>query len=116
MAKNKASLRERVGFLISGDRGAFRSPPSAEKNTPASGERRKSPTMSYGKHGASTTLNSLIGWLTDPGSAEDNIDLFSSALRQRARDLYTGGGLGRSGPQTLSTAVTGWGIMPKPKP
>ena len=110
MAKSKASLRERVGFLISG-----KSPGVTGRQKPGGAEKRKSPKMSYGKHGASTTLNSLIGWITDPGSAEDNIDLFSSALRQRARDLYTGGGLGRSGPQTLSTAVTGWGIMPKPK-
>ncbi len=71
--------------------------------------------MSYGSHGASRTLNSLIGWIVDGGNAEDNIDLYSSVLRQRARDLYAGGGLGRSGPQTLTTSVVGWGILPKPK-
>lgn len=108
--KTRASLRQRVGSFLLG-----------EKKTPApmprpdGADRRKSPKMSYGSHGASTTLNSLIGWILDPGNAEDNIDLFSATLRQRARDLFTGGGLGRSGPQTLSTATTGWGIMPKPK-
>lgn len=108
--KTRVSLRQRVGSFLLG-----------EKKTPASiphpggADRRKSPKMSYGSHGASTTLNSLIGWILDPGNAEDNIDLFSATLRQRARDLFTGGGLGRSGPQTLSTATTGWGIMPKPK-
>ena len=71
--------------------------------------------MSYGSHGASQTLSSLIGWILDPGDAEDNIDLYSSTLRQRARDLYAGGGLARSGPQTLTTSVVGWGIIPKPK-
>ena len=71
--------------------------------------------MSYGSHGASQTLNSLIGWIVDAGNAEDNIDLYSSTLRQRARDLYAGGGLGRSGPTTLTTSVVGWGIQPKPK-
>lgn len=80
-------------------------------------DRRKNsvPRMSYGSHGASQTLNSLIGWIIDAGDAEDNIDLYSSTLRQRARDLYAGGGLARSGPQSLTTSVVGWGIVPKPK-
>lgn len=73
------------------------------------------PRMSYGNHGASQTLNSLVGWILEPGNAEDNIDLYSSTLRQRARDLYEGGGLARSGPDTLTTSVVGWGIQPKPK-
>lgn len=71
--------------------------------------------MSYGQHGASRTLSSLVGWIIEGGNAEDNIDLYSSTLRQRARDLYTGGGLGRSGPLALTTSVVGWGIQPKPK-
>lgn len=71
--------------------------------------------MSYGSHGASTTLNSLVGWIVDAGNAEDSIDLFSSTLRKRARDLYAGGGLARSGPEALATSVVGWGIQPKPK-
>lgn len=69
----------------------------------------------YGNHGASTSLNSLIGWLAGGGSAEDDIDLHGALLRQRARDLYAGGGLARSGPATLTTNVVGWGIQPKPK-
>ncbi len=73
------------------------------------------PKMSYGSHGASTTLNSLIGWIVNAGDAEDNIDLYSSTLRKRARDLYAGGGLARSGPQTLTLSVVGWGVLPKPK-
>lgn len=71
--------------------------------------------MSYASHGASQTLNSLIGWIIQAGNAEDDIDLQSSTLRQRARDLYEGGGLARSGPETLTTSVVGWGIQPKPK-
>ena len=71
--------------------------------------------MSYASHGASSTLNSLIGWIVDAGNAEDSIDLQSSILRQRARDLFEGGGLARSGPETLTTSVVGWGIQPKPK-
>ena len=71
--------------------------------------------MSYGQHGASRTLSSLVGWIIEGGNAEDNIDLYSSTLRQRSRDLYTGGGLGRSGPLALTTSVVAWGIQPKPK-
>lgn len=73
------------------------------------------PRMSYGSHGASRSLNSLVGWILDAGSAEDDIDLYASSLRKRARDLFEGGGLARSGPETLTTSVVGWGIQPKPK-
>lgn len=78
---------------------------------------RSGPMMAngYGNHGASRTLNSLVGWIASGGSAEDDIDLHGALLRQRARDLYAGGGLGRSGPATLVTNVVGWGIQPKPK-
>ena len=51
----------------------------------------------YKYHGASQTKNSLIGWITGGGSAEDDIDLQGSLLRIRSRDLYAGGGLGRGG-------------------
>ena len=69
----------------------------------------------YGAHGASTTKNSMIGWMYQGGSAEDDIDLHGSVLRQRARDLYTGGGLGRAAPATMVTNVVGWGVKPKPQ-
>ena len=69
----------------------------------------------YKYHGASQTKNSLIGWITGGGSAEDDIDLQGSLLRIRSRDLYAGGGLGRGIPATLVTNVVGWGIRPKPK-
>lgn len=109
MAKEKMSLRQRVGSFISGK------PPIPAERPAVTQEKKTAPRMSYGKHGASTSLNSLIGWILDPGNAEDNIDLYSSQLRQRARDLFSGGGIGRSGPQTLSIATTGPGIIPKPK-
>lgn len=87
---------------------SFLNPKGRQKKT-------STPKMSYGSHGASRVLNSLAGWIVREGNAEDNIDLYSSTLRQRARDLYTGGGLGRSGPQTLTVSVVGWGVQPKPK-
>lgn len=69
----------------------------------------------YRYHGASTTKNSLIGWITGGGSAEEDIDLQGSRLRIRSRDLYAGGGLGRGAPATMVTNVVGWGIRPNPK-
>lgn len=110
MGKDDPNLWERALFLVSPKRGN-------EAYTKRTGKAKENtdPKMSYGSHGASQTLNSMIGWVIEAGNAEDNIDLYSSTLRQRARDLYAGGGLGRSGPQTLQTAVVAWGIQPKPK-
>ena len=111
MGGKEPNVLERALYLVSPKRGeqAYRDRMGREKRSPTA------PQMSYGRHGASRTLNSLVGWLIDPGDAEGNIDLYSSTLRQRARDLYAGGGLARSGPQSLSTAAIGWGILPKPK-
>ena len=109
---DKPNARERLLFLLSPKRGtAAYQKRIGEKN----GSAPDRPKMSYASHGASQTLNSLIGWIVDAGNAEDSIDLHASTLRQRARDLYEGGGLARSGPETLTTAVVGWGIQPKPK-
>lgn len=114
----KPKLRERALYLFSPKKGndAYNRRIEQERNneqvqTQSTGNIR----MSYASHGASQTLNSLIGWIVDSGSAEDDIDLNSSRLRERARDLYEGGGLARSGPATLTTSVVGWGIHPKPQ-
>lgn len=115
MEKNKPNFRERALYLINPEAGekAF-----AERMRQQRDARKKEVTQSatgYGNHGASTTLNSMVGWLVGGGSAEDDIDLHGSTLRQRSRDLYAGGGLARSGPATLTTNVVAWGIQPKPK-
>ena len=65
------------------------------RESPGARRSGSTPRMSYGSHGASQTLNSLVGWIVDAGNAEDNIDLYSSTLRKRARDLYAGGGSGQ---------------------
>lgn len=118
----KPTLRERALYLVNPQRGndaynaRIRKERAQEAREKPEGQQHAGgPRMSYGSHGASSTLNSLIGWLVDAGNAEDNIDLQSSKLRQRARDLFEGGGLARSGPETLTTSVVGWGIQPKPK-
>ena len=116
----KPKFRERALYLFSPKRGndAYNKRLNQEKEQeqkPTGRRPTANPRMSYGSHGASTTKNSLLGWIIDAGNAEDNIDLYSSTLRQRSRDLYEGGGLARSGVNTLTTSVCGWGIMPKPK-
>lgn len=117
MSNKEPTFAERALYLFSPKRGseAYRDRLRREEEQNGASRRAGSPKMSYGSHGASQTLNSLVGWIVETGNAEDNIDLYSSTLRQRARDLYTGGGLGRSGPQTLTTSVVAWGIQPKPK-
>ena len=116
----KPKLRERALYLFSPKRGndAYNkrlSQEKAQEQKAAGRQPAASPRMSYGSHGASTAKNSLLGWIIDAGNAEDSIDLYSSTLRQRSRDLYEGGGLARSGVNTLTTSVCGWGIIPKPK-
>jgi len=110
MAKRDPTLGERLMYVFSPDKAnkAYR---KRVAGTPV----KKAPKMSYGNHGASRTLNSMVGWIVNGGSAEEDIDEHGAMLRKRARDLYTGGGLARSGPQALTTAVVGWGILPKPK-
>ena len=89
-----------------------------ERDASAAGKTEEGPRKAvsgYGRHGASRTLNSLIGWLTGGGSAEDDIDVHGALLRERSRDLVAGGGLARSGINAMVTSVVGWGIQPKPK-
>lgn len=120
MAREKPNLKERALYLISPEKGekAFAQRLRQERAKQTEKARSSGTRMSsggYGAHGASTTLNSMVGWLVNGGAAEDDIDLNGSTLRQRSRDLYAGGGLARSGPATLTTSVVGWGIQPKPK-
>lgn len=107
------TLKERVTALVAPERGARMYLDRVTGSTQRGG--KQASASGYRYHGASQTLNSLIGWVTGGGSAEDDIDLQGSRLRIRARDLYTGGGLGRGAPATLVTNVVGWGIRPKPK-
>lgn len=110
---NGMTLKERVTALVAPERGARMYLDRVTGRTRDGG--KQASASGYRYHGASQTLNSLIGWVTGGGSAEDDIDLQGSRLRVRARDLYTGGGLGRGAPATLVTNVVGWGIRPKPR-
>ena len=108
------NLKERALYLISPERGKRAFMERARREQQDARDVRMAAT-GYGNHGASTTLNSMVGWIVGGGSAEDDSDLQGAQLRLRARDLYAGGGLARSGPNTLTTNVVGWGIQPKPK-
>lgn len=115
------NLRERLTSIINPQKGVERyqariTEERKQRVTELAQEVRRTASASgYRYHGASTTKNSLIGWITGGGSAEDDIDLQGSMLRIRSRDLYAGGGLGRGAPNTMVTNVVGWGIRPKPK-
>lgn len=111
--KEKPNFRERAQYLISPQWGQ-RAYAARLKREQENQTVRQSAT-GYGNHGASTTLNSLVGWIVGEGSAEDDIDLQGSVLRKRSRDLYAGGGLAKSGVETMVTNVAGWGIQPKPE-
>ena len=71
-----ANFRERALYAISPKRGnemyQKRMKREDEKEAKNAREGIKMAASYFGRHGASTTLNSLIGWLLDPGSAEDN--------------------------------------------
>lgn len=114
-------LGERLAVLVNPGKGLARyrermTEERRERMTELSEEIRKQASASgYKYHGASQTKNSLVGWITGGGSAEDDIDLQGATLRIRSRDLYAGGGLGRGIPATMVTNVVGWGLRPKPK-
>ena len=112
MAGKDPTFRERLLFAVSPKRGTEAYRKRLYDNAAAP---RMSSATGYGNHGASRTLNSMVGWLVGGGSAEDDIDLQGALLRRRARDLYAGGGLARSGPRSLATSVIGRGVQPKPK-
>lgn len=119
-AARPMSFRERVTNLFSPEKGMqmYRDRLTRERKELAQdmlGMLRTASASGYRYHGASQEKNSLIGWITGGGSAEDDIDLQGSTLRIRSRDLYAGGGLGRAAPSTMTTTVVGWGIRPRPK-
>ena len=116
MKKNEPTLKERALFLVAPKKGeqAYQARTRGEmtKGEPRAEEMRAS---GYGNHGASRTMNSMIGWMVGGGSAQEDIDEHGNLLRKRSRDLYAGGGLARGGINTLRTNVVGIGVQPKPK-
>ena len=119
MKKTEPTLKERAMFLLAPKAGekAYQERVRREKEQAAQ-TAQDGPQMrasGYGSHGASRTLNSMIGWLAGGGSAQEDIDEHGALLRARSRDLYAGGGLARGGINVLRTNVVGIGVQPKPK-
>ena len=110
--KNKPTFWERARFLLNP---AWGNEAYGRRLRKEAGDGLRESSAGYGSHGASKSLNSLVGWVVGGGSAEDGIDLQGDTLRKRSRDLYSGGGLARSGIATMVTNVIGWGIQPKSK-
>ncbi|MDX8367773.1 phage portal protein [Cytobacillus sp. IB215665] len=69
----------------------------------------------YGNHGASRTKKSLLGWNYRGGSPDEDIIKNLDVLRQRSRDLYSGGAALATGAlKTSRTNVIGTGLKLKP--
>lgn len=91
---------------------AFLSPEKALKREAA----RRALTFlnsGYSESGASTRKKSMKGWRARSSSPQADIDLNLDTLRQRSRDLFMGGPLGRSPIVTSRTNVVGAGLKLK---
>jgi len=70
----------------------------------------------YGRHGASKTKRSLLGWITGRGGdADADITTNLQTLRARSRDLYMGGGLGCGAVKTVLQNAVGPGLYLNPQ-
>jgi lambda family phage portal protein len=72
-------------------------------------------TTGYGQYGASTTKNSMLGWLYRGGDADADIGRNVQILRERSRDAFMGIPLAAGAIETLDTNVIGTGLKPAPK-
>ena len=90
--KTSMTFRERLTTMIDPERGAkMHRERVQEERRRFAGEMldavKTASASGYKYHGASQTKNSLIGWITGGGSAEDDIDKQGALLRIRSRDL-----------------------------
>lgn len=67
----------------------------------------------YSESGASVSKKSMKGWRARSSSPQADIDMNLTTLRQRSRDLFMGGALGRSAIVTPRTNVVGAGLRLK---
>ncbi len=67
----------------------------------------------YSESGASTRKKSLKGWRAKSSSPQADIDMNLDTLRQRSRDLFMCGALGRSAISTPRTNIIGAGLRLK---
>ena len=69
----------------------------------------------YSNHGASRGKNWDKGWNWAGGSAQEDIELNLSVMRQRSRDLFAGGGFARGALTTMRTSIVGAGMTVRPQ-
>lgn len=69
----------------------------------------------YSHYGASRTKKSMLGWLYHSGSADDDITVNASDLRQKCRDLYMGNPIAAGAHKTERTNVVGSGLELNPQ-
>jgi len=67
----------------------------------------------YGNYGASQTKTGLKGWLSNGGSANEDIEENRQTLIERSRDLYMGVPLATGALKTMRTNVVGSGLALK---
>ena len=69
----------------------------------------------YSHHGANTSKKSMMGWDSESGSPDEDINDNLDLLRQRCRDLYMGGSnLATGAIKTTRTNTVGSGLILKP--
>ncbi len=87
--------------------------PQAALKREAARQRLSLINSGYGNYGASYSKNSLKGWNSFSGSADEDIHDNLSTLRQRSRDLYYGVPLATAALKTMRTNVVGQGLVLK---
>lgn len=84
--------------------------PSVASRQVESRQNQKVYNRGYSYHGASVVKKSLAGWITNAGSALEDIETNIPKLRERSRDLYMGAPLANGALKTLRTNVIGSGL------
>jgi lambda family phage portal protein len=94
---------KRLGRIY--DNGGQLIPTQAERTVAASG---------YANYGANRTKNSMVGWIAQGGSPDEDIVANLQILRERSRDAFMGIPLAAGAIETLTTNVIGPGILAQP--
>ena len=75
--------------------------------------RQRAFNSGYGNYGASESKAGMKGWLSNGGSADEDIQEHLEIIRERSRDLYMGVPLATGALKTMRTNVVGSGLALK---
>ena len=84
-------------------------PASTPKSNTA--QNRRIYASGYDRHGASGVKRSMQGWISPPGSPDDDLVDNLDALRARSRDLFMGSPLATAAIKNIRTNVVGSGLV-----